>query len=377
MKKVTLTRIDHNGTSRIRIGFEYDEELIKIVKRIPDTHWSQASRCWHTADEPGVCNSIFRILKGKAWVDYSDIRNNTKHNKKKKQEKSSRKLLTHVLSEEIKTEIDQFMHWMRTRRYSDRTTQTYTGGLSAFFRYLGNKPLEEVDNEDLETFNREYILANGYSVSFQSQVISAVKLFFLNRRKKRLNPEQLERPKRPRKLPNVLSKAEVKGILDAHGNIKHRAMLSIVYACGLRRSEVLNLQITDIQSSRGLVFIREAKGKKDRVVPLPDKILDLLREYYKYYKPTKYLFEGDRGGTSYSGTSIQNVLKSAVRKAGIKKPVTLHWLRHSFATHLLESGTDVRYIQEILGHNSSKTTEIYTHVSIKSIQQIKSPFEDL
>jgi integrase/recombinase XerD len=137
------------------------------------------------------------------------------------------------------------------------------------------------------------------------------------------------------------------------------------------------LKPLDIDSKRNIVLLKNAKGKKDRITPLSPTILEMLREYYTIYKPKIWLFEGQNIGNQYSEQSLQSVLKQAVQKAGIKKPVTLHWLRHSYATHLLESGTDLRYIQELLGHSSSKTTEIYTHVSTKSIQQIKSPFDDL
>ena len=154
-------------------------------------------------------------------------------------------------------------------------------------------------------------------------------------------------------------------------------MLSLIYSCGLRCGELLALQPHHIDSKRNIVLLKNSKGKKDRIVPLSPKILELLRTYYKIYKPKTYLFEGQEVGSSYSSKSLQSVLKQALQKSGIKKPVTLHWLRHSYATHLLENGTDLRYIQELLGHNSSKTTEIYTHVSTKNIQQIKSPFDDL
>jgi integrase/recombinase XerD len=178
-------------------------------------------------------------------------------------------------------------------------------------------------------------------------------------------------------LPNVLSKEEVKGILESLQNTKHKAMLSLIYACGLRRGELLRIKPQDILSDRKLLHIKQSKSKKDRIVPLSDKLLEMLREYYKTYKPKVWLFEGQQAGEPYSEKSLESVLKQAVSKASINKPVTLHWLRHSYATHLLESGTDLRYIQELLGHNSSRTTEIYTHVSNKSIQQIKSPFDDL
>ena len=156
-----------------------------------------------------------------------------------------------------------------------------------------------------------------------------------------------------------------------------KTILSLIYACGLRRGELLRLKPQDILSDRNLLHIKQSKGKKDRVVPLSPKLLEMLREYYKSYRPKVWLFEGQKQGTPYSEKSLESILKQAITKANINKPVTLHWLRHSYATHLLESGTDLRYIQELLGHNSSRTTEIYTHVGSKNIQQIKSPFDDL
>jgi integrase/recombinase XerD len=218
---------------------------------------------------------------------------------------------------------------------------------------------------------------SGLSSSYQNQIVNSIKLYFKTCRDTKIEVEKIHRPKRAKVLPNVLSKEEVKKILDAHSNLKHKAMLSMIYSCGLRRSELLNLKFSDIDSKRNIVIIRQSKGKKDRITPLSAKILDLLRRYYKEYSPKTYLFEGQEKNTQYSARSLEEVLKKSVKLASINKPVTLHWLRHSYATHLLESGTDLRYIQELLGHNSSKTTEIYTHVSTKNIQQIKSPFDDL
>lgn len=163
---------------------------------------------------------------------------------------------------------------------------------------------------------------------------------------------------------------------EALPNLKHPMILSLIHACGIRRSELLNLLLSDVRSDRGLLLIRQAKGKKDRVVPLSAKLLECLRQYYVQYRPKCYLFEGQDGG-KYSEKSIQLVFKQALAKAGIDKPATLHSLRHSYATHLLESGTDLRYIQELLGHNSSRTTEIYTYVSEKNLQAIRSLFDDL
>ena len=229
----------------------------------------------------------------------------------------------------------------------------------------------------MESFHKDYIISRKYSASFQSLVINAVKFFFFNQLKRKLDPIAIERPKLPKLLPHVLSKEEMKAILGAHQNIKHRSMLSLIYACGLRRSEILNLKPKDIDSNRGMLRVNQGKGKKDRMVPISEKMVNLLREYYLYEKPKEYLFEGQVARGKYSEGSLQKVLKSVLKKANIKKPVTLHCLRHSYATHLLENGTDLRYIQELLRHNSSKTTEIYTHVSQKSLQKIRSPFDDL
>ena len=202
-------------------------------------------------------------------------------------------------------------------------------------------------------------------------------MYFKTCRDTKIEVDKIHRPKRAKVLPNVLSKEEVKAILNAHENIKHKMMLSLIYSCGLRCGELLALKPVNIDSKRNIILLKNAKGKKDRIAPLSLKILELLRDYYRQYKPINYLFEGQIAGQPYDARSLQQVLKQALQKTSITKPVTLHWLRHSYATHLLESGTDLRYIQELLGHSSSKTTEIYTHVSTKNIQQIKSPFDDL
>jgi integrase/recombinase XerD len=270
-----------------------------------------------------------------------------------------------------------FKNYMNYRRYSGNTIKTYSDALEVFFRFFQNKKLESLTIEDIIQFNNDYILRKNLSSSYQNQVINAVKLFYRNRFNKIMEVDFIQRPRREKRLPNVLSKEEVKAILEAPTNLKHRAMLSLIYACGLRRSELLNLTLVDILSNRNLLFIRQSKGKKDRVVPISNKLIDILRDYYKAFKPKTWLFEGQFPNTKYSEKSLENVLKQSLTKTKISKKVSLHWLRHSYATHLLENGTDLRYIQELLGHSSSRTTEIYTHVSTLNLQQIRSPFDDL
>jgi integrase/recombinase XerD len=274
-------------------------------------------------------------------------------------------------------QIAKFKQYLRSKRYSESTIATYSDALKSFLVFFREKPTAEITNEDIIIYNNEHILKNNFSPSYQNQIVNSIKLFFKIIHDSKIDINKIHRPKRAKVLPNVLSKEEVKLILNAHSNLKHKMMLSMIYSCGLRRSELLNLKPADIDSKRNIVLLKNAKGKKDRIAPLSPKILEMLREYYIGYKPKTWLFEGQISGEQYSEKSLQSILKQALQKVGIKKPVTLHWLRHSYATHLLESGTDLRYIQELLGHSSSKTTEIYTHVSTKSIQQIKSPFDDL
>lgn len=340
--------ITHKKEKRIAVYFDKDAELIARIKMIEGSRWSQSLVVWHIPETEE--NRIrFQIVP----VTYS------------------------LPSVEGMEQIEKFKQWLRSKRYSESTIKTYRDALKSFLIFYREKSITDITNEDVIVYNNEYILKNNLSASYQNQIVNAIKLFFKTIRETKIEVDKIHRPKRAKVLPNVLSKEEIKLILNAHSNIKHKTMLSLIYSCGLRCGELLALQPVHIDSIRNIVLLKNAKGKKDRIVPLSSKILEMLRDYYKVYKPKTYLFEGQIKGQPYDDRSLQQVLKQSVKKAGITKPVTLHWLRHSYATHLLESGTDLRYIQELLGHNSSKTTEIYTHVSTKSIQQIKSPFDSL
>ncbi|MDP2454131.1 MULTISPECIES: site-specific integrase [unclassified Kaistella] len=344
----TAKLIQHRSESRIAVQFEKDVTLIKRIKQFEGARWSQQKRLWHLPDTP----------------------QNRDHFKIEHYENTTP-------SADGIVQLQKFTQWLSSRRYSQSTIKTYTEALRSFFIFYRNKDIAEITNEDVITYNTAFLLNNNFSASYQNQIVSAIKLYFATIVEKKIDIAKIHRPRREKILPNVLSKEEIKAILEAHQNIKHKTMLSLIYSCGLRRSELLHLKPTDIDSKRNIVIIRQSKGKKDRITPLSPKILALLREYYSIYKPTTFLFEGSQKGSCYSEHSLHNVLKQALAKVKITKPVTLHWLRHSYATHLLESGTDLRYIQELLGHNSSRTTEIYTHVSTKNLQQIKSPFDDL
>lgn len=372
---ITLTRVDWYGNVHIGLQIQIIPELIHELKTtFPAIRWSPERRLWHLPYRANFVSELFQQFKGRYWIDYFAYYEQMDMTKPK----SIRVVdtLPELDMYRIKL-IEQFRKYLLSKRYADSTTRTYSEALSIFFRYFNDKPIDEIDNNDLILFNNDYIIRNQYSQTYQNQVVNAIKLFYNKIQNTKLDPNLIERPRTEKKLPNVLSKEEVKSILNALDNLKHKTMLSLIYACGLRRGELLRLTIKDINSDRSVLFVRQGKGKKDRIVPLSQKTIDLLRQYYKAYRPVIYLFEGQEPGTPYSEKSLESVMKQAREKSAVTRPVTLHWLRHCYATHLLESGTDVRIIQELLGHKSTKTTEIYTHVSTKSLQQIRSPFDDL
>lgn len=276
----------------------------------------------------------------------------------------------------MKNFFDQYRDLLKRKRYSLNTIKVYESYFVDFMNNFNNFDLELITVEEINAYLLTLIEKRNISNSQQNQRINAIKFFYEKVLGRDKEYYELSRPRPEYKLPKVLSKNEIKRIIEACNNIKHRAMIMLIYSGGLRRSELLNMKVRDIDSQRMVINIIGAKGKKDRITLLSDNSLTTLREYYKRYRPNKYLFEGI-DGKKYSATSVANVLRNLARKAGIQKRVTPHMLRHSFATHLLEQGTDLRYIQELLGHSSSKTTEIYTHVSKRAIDKIKNPIDDM
>lgn len=312
----------HKGTPRIAVYFEKNTTLITRIKTFEDARWSPSNCYWHLPDTEA--NRLHFKLP-----------------------------LAHTLipNAEGMTSIETFKRYLLSKRYSANTINTYSEALKSFLTFCNTKAIKEITNDDVIAYNNDYILKNAFSSSYQNQIVNAIKLFFKIVKDSQIEIDKIHRPKREKVLPNVLSKEEIKAILEAPKNLKHKAMLSMIYSCGLRRSELLNLKPNDIDSKRNVVIIRQSKGKKDRITPLSPKILELLRDYYKEYSPKMYLFEGQEKNTQYSARSLEEVLKKSINLATINKPVTLHWLRHSYATHLLESGTDLRYIQELLGQD--------------------------
>ena len=272
--------------------------------------------------------------------------------------------------------MNKFKDFMTRRRYSPRTIEVYTSLVSSYLAVLKNRNANDLTDEDIGRYITRFYVQEGHSRSYQNQAVNALKLFYRAEYNREIGQVVNLRPKREQKLPNVLSQNEVKSILSYFTNSKHKTIFYLIYPGGLRVSEVTSLKLIDIDSKRGVIRIRESKGAKDREVPLSQKALEQLRLYYKEYKPSEYLFEGQFGG-QYSTRSIQTLFRKALKVCGIKKKATVHTLRHSYATDLLENGTDLRIIQELLGHKSSKTTELYTHVSRQTKQRIPNPLDQL
>ncbi len=368
---IFLTIQQHDGKERLFASFPYDKALNNLVREVPGAKWSNTNKQWHFNLSKQVVDLLKDKTKGIAEVDVTELRNQLwQRNEKKKGEKFA--------PEDIETiaAIDYYKLWMEQKRYSPQTVKNYLGMLIQFLSYYRPRSYKELTVEDVERYNHEVIIANDLSVSFQRSLVGTIKLFYEQSRGTKMDLQKLQRPFKESRLPEVLSKEEVQRIIKSTNNTKHKALLSIIYSCGMRIGEALNLKLKDLDKDRKLIKIVQAKGKKDRYVPYSDKLRGLLRTYYDECKPKEYLFEGQYGGR-YTERSAAKVLQNAIKKCGIKKDATLHTLRHSFATHLLEAGTDIRYIQELLGHNSPKTTMIYTHVSSKKISEIKSPLDDL
>ncbi|MBN2789550.1 MAG: tyrosine-type recombinase/integrase [Candidatus Delongbacteria bacterium] len=270
---------------------------------------------------------------------------------------------------------EKYNQKLKLKGYSFNTISSYNHCFEKFLDHFRNKDVSTLTKEEITEFlYKEHL--KGLSYGYQNQIINAIKFYYEKVLGRKKEYYELPRAKKPLKLPIVFSEQEIVLLLDQVDNIKHRSILYLIYSAGLRISEAVKMKIADIDSKRNVIHVKGAKGKKDRTTLLSQKLLHLLREYYKVYKPKDYLFEGETG-KQYSISTIQKIFKRALEKSGIRKDATVHTLRHSFATHLLENGTDLRYIQQLLGHNSSKTTEIYTHITKKGMDRITSPLDNL
>jgi integrase/recombinase XerD len=345
MRSVNLSR---DGQNRISVSFYYDELIVQQLRAVNGHQWDPARKLWLFPRSPEILDALKGIFQGYIFLD----RNGDP-----------------FFSERYKSAL---IVELRARKYANRTLQSYISYISFFLEWTMKRPTE-VTAEDIAEFLSAREAAGGSS-SMINGAISAFKFFFgivlgmpiVNERK---------RPKIDKRLPQVLGKSEVEAIFSATKNLKHRTLLMLVHSGGLRVSEIVGLKRADLDSSRGMIYIRKAKGRKDRYTLLSERAMAMVISYVDAYRPDEWLFEGMDRNRHLSVRAAECIFEKARVLANIEKQVSIHSLRHSFATHLLEHGTDIRYIQTLLGHSSPSTTQIYTHVARKDFLRIKSPLD--
>lgn len=364
--EIKLDYDHHRNQKVVLIRFDYNLELIEQVKMLPGRRWSQTKRCWYIPADNFHLDTFADKISGIADIDSSNIKEN-----------NISTISTGRIKKSFSTKLPKgYLETLEQKRYAKSTIKTYTTYFRQFVDYFSGQSLEEVNVEQINDYLLKLIHEESMSSSKQNQYINAIKFYYEKVLGREKQYYKVVRPKKEYKLPDVLSKEEIASMIKSTKNLKHKSLIVLIYSCGLRRSEAINLKLIDIDSKRMLVKIRGGKGSKDRYVQLAGGTLIELRKYFKEYKPLEWLFTGQKGG-QYSAESIENVVKQAAQRARIKKNVYPHILRHSFATHHLEQGTDLRYIQEWLGHNSSKTTERYTHVSQTDFRRFRNPLDDI
>ncbi|MGM0369348.1 MAG: site-specific tyrosine recombinase/integron integrase [Bacillota bacterium] len=335
--------------NKLAVKFPYSKTRVKKIKEINNREWNPDNKAW--------------LLPYNYW-SLQQIR---------KKFVSERIIIAKLLENDLV--INDFKKQLNLEGYSGKTLEVYLSHIRKFNKFI-NKKLTKITDSEVNNY-LIYLIEQELSHSFVNQAISAIKFLareILDSREIAIN---ITRPKKEKKLPQVLSKQEVAKILDSLDNPKHKTILYIVYSAGLRVSEVVKLKMDCIDSNRMLIRVVQGKGRKDRYTILSKSCLKQVKRYNELYQPGKWLFPGRKKDEHLTTRSVQRIFKKACKKGNINKEVSVHSLRHSFATHLLEKGTDLRYIQKLLGHKSSTTTEVYTHVSKRDISNIKSPLDNL
>ncbi len=359
---IYLEKKFHRKENRIILRFPFDNTLIDLVRTIKGATWSKTLKAWYVKDSKENLNTITVLFKNIAAIDTSKIVQKT--------------LFKRNLTEVQKKLLNSYYLFLKGKRYSKSTINTYTFFIADFINFHTKTPIEELTNRDVELFIETVFIERNYSISSQRQFISALKTFTVFCPQTKIDNLSLERPKKSRSLPNVLSQEEVLRIIQLTKNLKHRAIIVLLYSSGLRIGEVTRLLLKSIDVQRKQIKVEGGKGRKDRFVVLAASYLPLLQNYLTTFKPARYFIEGPIG-KKYSESSIRKFLFKSVQKAGISKKVTPHTLRHSYATHLLENGVGLRHIQELLGHAKPETTMIYTHVAKKDLLDIQSPLDTI
>lgn len=402
MEKVALKPLLHREKECIGIYFEHHAKINGLLRQQAGAKWSHTKKCWYIPLNKEAHKKLSLALKGLAVIEQAALYDYLAKKKKQPQLLKapvkqvsiarpaaisiSKRVTEKPVVYQTKKISDANAHvlplmeqHLKLKAYSPSTRRTYLNEMHVFLQALGNICADDLTQEHIKRYLVYCYEKLGLKENTLHSRMNALKFYFeqvLNRDKFFW---EIPRPKKQLLLPKVFNQHEITAIIKSAGNMKHKAMLMLCYAAGLRVSEVVKIKVTDVDSLRMCIIIRQAKGKKDRVVGLSPVLLVMLREYFKQMKPAKdgYLFAGQYKGEPYSTRSLQLVLAAAKKKAGILKPGSIHTLRHSFATHLLDKGTDVTMIQKLLGHNDIKTTLRYLHVTNRDMLQVMSPLDDL
>jgi site-specific recombinase XerD len=371
--KIVLEPLIHREVRSIAIRFPFDFTLKEYLKTFKGVRWSNTHRCFYVQNAPVVLAQLSDFLK---MGGYQVIAEAFGSDLKKK--RSHARLDRKVVLDEIKPHnipvFHNFIKYLEGKRYSKSTIALYGGFVMEFLQFTGEKPTEELTEEDVRLYVEWAVKTLNYAISTHRQLVGAMKQFAFFYPACSIDTEKIYRPRKSKILPTVLSKEEVIELLRVTKNLKHRTVIALLYSSGLRVGEVINLELNCFDLERKQLHIKNGKGRSDRFVIIADSFIPLFRNYFMSYRPKVYFVENPRGGVYNAGT-IRTFLKQNCKLAGISKPVSPHTLRHSFATHLLENGTDLRYIQVLLGHSRPETTMIYTHVAQRDLQAIQSPLD--
>ncbi|GCD76926.1 integrase [Thermaurantimonas aggregans] len=353
LKYYTVTTGTFGHRDVLWISFEYtDERKVFLKNLLPKVRWHPTLKAWWVLDTKEHREKLNFPLKSPYEEYFSKV--HTIHH----------------------SDLKNYIRQLQLKAYSANTIRVYVGEFVRFLIIIKSHPAASFTAERIKDYLLYVLKKRKLSESSLNSVVNALKFYYeqvLGQKKMFI---EIPRPKSKKSLPKVLSKKEIKLLFSAVENPKHRLMLEMCYGMGLRVSEIIGIKLHHINSADSRVLIEHAKGKKDRYVPLPERVKSQLAEYYNAYRPEAWLFEG-APGRQYSARSVQMVFKKAMHTAGIFRQVSVHGLRHSYATHLLEAGADIRVLQELLGHSSVRTTQIYTHVTDEALRRIQSPLDTL
>ena len=362
--------VNKSNDDELQISFDYSVERVTRIKIIPNHRWDSSKKVWILKNDEETIKKLKELFGDEEiYLTYNKSGDFTQNINKK----------TEVITKngnvctEKESYIKELSDLLKLKGYSFKTRKSYISHFRRMIEYFNKNP-QDVSQSEIRSYLVYLLDSKDVSHSYINQIVSVVKIYY-NEILKNTVSLDVPRPKKQRKLPSVLSQEEVIKILDSIKNIKHRTILYLIYSAGLRNGEVVRLKIEDIDPDRMLIRVVQGKGAKDRYTVLSQVAYEMLKQYLQLYKPETWLFPGGNGNGHLVERTVEKIFEKACFNAKIIKDASPHTFRHSFATHLLENGTDIRFIQELLGHASSKTTEIYTHVTQKSIQKIQSPLD--